>query len=222
MKVGLGSSGPAPRGQNYRLVRFVVKPNRIFPTLTTMNRFVAFVLALSSLTIAFTSASAQNRRSPHITAESPDKTIRVVYGQPSKKGRVIFGPEGSQSLEKYGKPWRTGADEATEVTFKNDVMFGGKMVKAGTYTLVTIPNQQDWAVILNSQTGQWGAYDYDKFKDKNVAEVRVPVSTTKTPIEKLTITPTNKSLTIAWDNMTVSVPILPHGMSGVPGQDKSR
>jgi hypothetical protein len=149
--------------------------------------------------------------SPKMTAESPDKSIKVVYGQPSKKGRVIFGPEGSSSLEKYGKVWRTGANEATEVTFKNDVMFGGKMVKAGTYTLYTIPGDKEWSVLLNSTLGQWGAYDYEKIKGADVATIKVPVSMNKTPIEKLTITPSNSSIAIAWDNMTVSVPVMKHG-----------
>ncbi|QJD78807.1 DUF2911 domain-containing protein [Spirosoma rhododendri] len=147
--------------------------------------------------------------SPKITAESPDKNIKVIYGQPSKRGRVIFGENG---LEKYGKVWRTGANEATEVTFKSDVMFGGKMVKAGTYTLYTIPNAKEWDVLLNSTLGQWGAYDYEKIKGSDVAMVKVPVSMNKTPIEKLTITPANSSIAIAWDNMTVSVPVMKHGM----------
>jgi hypothetical protein len=177
-----------------------------------MNRILTFLVALVILSGTFSTAlgQTQNRRSPHITAESPDKNIKVVYGQPAKKGRTIFGADGSSSLEKYGKPWRTGADEATEITFKSDVIFGGKHVKAGTYTLLTIPNAQEWTVILNSQLGQWGAYDYDKFKEKNVAEVKAPVSGSKTPIEKLMITPTAQSLIIAWDNATVSVPVLVH------------
>ena len=155
--------------------------------------------------------------SPKITVESPDNNIKVVYGQPSKKGRTIFGDEKSSSLEKYGKVWRTGANEATEVTFKNDVMFGGKMVKAGTYTMFSIPGEKEWKVLLNSSLGQWGAYDYEKIKDKDVAMVTVPVSSNKTPIEKLTITPANNSIAIAWDNMTVSVPVMKHGSTGMPG-----
>ncbi|SOD97312.1 DUF2911 domain-containing protein [Spirosoma fluviale] len=149
--------------------------------------------------------------SPKVTVESPDKNIKVVYGQPSKKGRVIFGADGSNSLEKYGKVWRTGANDATEVTFKSDVMFGGKMVKAGTYTLFTIPGEKEWSVILNSTLGQWGAYDYDKIKGTDVAMIKVPVSMNKTPIEKLTITPANSSISIAWDNMTIAVPVMKHG-----------
>lgn len=169
----------------------------------------AFLFALVS------GIQAQNRKapaSPTVTAESPDKSIKVVYGQPSKKGRVIFGDEKSNSLEKYGKVWRTGANDATEITFKNDVMFGGKMVKAGTYTLFTIPGEKEWSVILNSVLGQFGAFDYDtKTKSGDVAVVKVPVSMNKTSIEKLTITPSNSSLAIAWDNMTVSVPVMKHG-----------
>ncbi|GAB3562109.1 hypothetical protein GCM10027578_03960 [Spirosoma luteolum] len=171
------------------------------------------LIALFTILFAMVSlVQAQDKKppmSPKITAESPDKSIKVVYGQPSKRGRVIFGDAG---LEKYGKVWRTGANEATEVTFKNDVMFGGKMVKAGTYTLYTVPNAKEWDVILNSTLGQWGAYDYEKIKNADVAMVKVPVSTNKTPIEKLTITPANNSIAIAWDNMTVSVPVMKHGM----------
>ena len=174
------------------------------------NLIVVFALLFATVSWA----QAQDKKapaSPKITAESPDKNIKVVYGQPAKKGRVIFGADGSNSLEKYGKVWRTGANDATEVTFKSDVMFGGKMVKAGTYTLFTIPGEKEWSVILNSTLGQWGAYEYEKIKGADVATIKVPVSMTKTPIEKLTITPANSSIAIAWDNMTISVPVMKHG-----------
>lgn len=181
------------------------------------------ITAFALLFAVVVQAQAQDKKapaSPKITVESPDKNIKVVYGQPSKKGRTIFGDEKSGSLEKYGKVWRTGANEATEVTFKNDVMFGGKMVKAGTYTLFSIPGDKEWKVLLNSTLGQWGAYDYEKTKGNDVAMVTVPVSGNKTPIEKLTITPANNSIAIAWDNMTVSVPVMKHGGSGMPGSGK--
>ncbi len=181
---------------------------------TNMSHMKNLIIACALLFAAVFQVQAQDKKppaSPKITAESPDKNITVVYGQPSKKGRVIFGADGSNSLEKYGKVWRTGANNATEVTFKNDVMFGGKMVKAGTYTLFTIPGEKEWSVILNSTLGQWGAYEYEKTKATDVASVKVPVSANKTPIEKLTITPSNSSITIAWDNVTVSVPVMKHG-----------
>ena len=87
-------------------------------------------LTLFCTLVAFTFAYSQNPpASPRVTAENGN--IKIVYGQPSKKGRVIFGAEGSQSLEKYGKVWRTGANEATVITFKKDGKLGGKDVKAG-------------------------------------------------------------------------------------------
>ena len=169
------------------------------------NLLFAIALLFSMVSVT----QAQDKKppmSPRLTVESPDKNIKVMYGQPSKKDRDVFG-----KLVPYGKVWRTGANEATEVTFKSDVMFGGKMVKAGSYALFTIPGEKEWTVILNSTLGEWGAFGYEKIKDKDVASIKVPVSMNKTPIEKLTITPANSSIAIAWDNMTVSVPVVKHG-----------
>ena len=174
-------------------------------------KYTVSLLLLVLLTLTATVGFAQNAKSPHVTAESPDKNIKVDYGQPSARGRVLFAKEGVTSLEKYGKPWRTGADAATEISFKNDVMFGGIMVKAGKYTLVTIPNEKEWSVVLNTVLGQWGAYDYDKHIDKNVLEVKVPATATKAPVEKMTITPANNSLAIAWGGTMVTVPVMNHG-----------
>lgn len=149
---------------------------------------------------AFIFGYCQSPKSPRVTAESTN--ITVAYGQPSKRGREIFG-----KLEPYGQIWRTGANDATEITFKKDGTFGGKPVKAGTYTLFSIPNQKEWTVILNSQLGQFGAFEYDKYKSKNVLEVKVPVKKGKEVVEKLTITPTDKALTIEWDTTKVSIPV---------------
>ena len=74
-----------------------------------------------------------------------------------------------------GKVYRCGADSATTITFDKDANFGGKPVKAGTYTLFVIPNEQSWTIILNGQLGQWGAFDYDKYKNQDVLHVDVPV-----------------------------------------------
>ncbi|WP_435352492.1 DUF2911 domain-containing protein [Emticicia sp. SJ17W-69] len=153
--------------------------------------FLALMLSISSLTFA---------QSPRAFAESAN--VKVSYGQPSKKGRVIFG-----GLEKFGTVWRTGANEATEVTFKKDVKFGGKFVKAGTYSLFSKLGEKEWTIILNSELKQWGAYGYEKIKDKNVAEVTVPVKALKDVVEKLAITTDDKTLTISWDTTSVAVPM---------------
>ena len=105
------------------------------------------LIALAAFIVA--PAYSQTRKSPHDTVSVDN--ITVTYGRPYKKERKIFG-----GLEPYGKVWRTGADQATQITFEKDGTFGGKPVKAGTYTLFTIPNPDEWTIILNSQLGQWG------------------------------------------------------------------
>jgi hypothetical protein len=159
------------------------------------------LLFMSAIVFSFLGSCAQPPASPKASAEG--KGVKVNYGQPSKKGREIFG-----KLVPYGEVWRTGANEATEITFDKNVTVGGKPVNAGTYTLFTIPTEKDWTVILNSQLKQWGAYDYGKYKDKDVAQFTVPSSKTSAVVEKLTysFTPEN-DLVIAWDDRQISIPI---------------
>jgi hypothetical protein len=109
-------------------------------------------------------------------------------------------------LEPYGKVWRTGADAATEVTFKKDGTFGGKPVKAGTYTLFTIPNANEWTVILNSELKQWGAFSYDKNKSKEVMQFTVPAKKLDNVVEQLTIRVPSNSMIIEWDKTQITIP----------------
>ncbi len=158
-------------------------------------------LSLIMVSAAFMECSSQPPKSPRVTADGKD--VSVSYGQPSKRGRVIFG-----QLEPYGKVWRTGANEATEITFKKDATFGGQAVKAGTYTLFTIPNENEWTVILNPELKQWGAYGYDKIKSKDLPHVKVPAKKVDSPVEKLTLKFDEKNnLVIEWDQAHVEVPI---------------
>ncbi len=150
--------------------------------------------------LVVSACSAQDRKSPHETVSSDH--VSVTYGRPYAKGRDVFG-----GLEKYGKVWRCGADEATEITFNKDGTFGDKPVKAGTYTLFVIPQEKEWTIILNSELKQWGAYNYEKIKDKNVLETKVPSMATAGKVEQLTITTSNDAVTIAWDDTMVKVPV---------------
>lgn len=161
-----------------------------------MKQFVAFLL----IAICAYPAFAQNVLSPRGKAQSGN--VSVDYGQPSKRGRVIFG-----GLEPYGQVWRTGANEATTITFKKDGIFGGKPVKAGTYTLFTVPREKDWDIILNSKLGQWGAYEYEKIKGSDVLQVTVPSTHTKDVTEVFTITVQQDALILDWDQTRVSVPM---------------
>lgn len=141
-----------------------------------------------------------------IAVGKKDKMIvaKVIYSRPQKKGRVIFG-----ELEPYGKVWRTGANEATEIKFYKDVFIGDKMVKAGTYTLFTIPEKDKWTVILNSELDQWGAYAYNK--DKDVLRFETKPSKTESTVEAFSMlfrdTPQGLELLMAWDEVMIQIPI---------------
>ena len=129
---------------------------------------------------------------------------RVIYSRPQKKGRKIFG-----ELEEYGKVWRLGANEATEVEFYQPVSIGGKNIAKGRYTLYCIPTANNWTIILNKETDIWGAYKYDEKLD--VVRTSIPVTTTANEVEALTMifekAPGGANLVMAWDKSQVSLPI---------------
>ena len=130
-----------------------------------------------------------------------DKVIKVVYSRPQLKGRAI------SKLAPAGKVWRTGANEAAEITFYRDVTFGGKAVKAGTYSLFTIPSEAgDWTVIINTARNVWGSYFYKQ--DQDVVRVSGTVSTSAKSIEAFSILiDSDMTLKMGWGNTVVSVPV---------------
>lgn len=130
--------------------------------------------------------------------------IELEYSRPSMKGRKIFG-----EMIPFGKPWRTGANTITKITFGEEVMFGGQPVRPGTYALYTIPNKDSWTVFLNTNYKSSGLNDIKPEND--IAKVEVKVNHTR-PCETFTIevndiTSTGAFLNIAWENTQVSVPI---------------
>jgi len=142
----------------------------------------------------------KKRASPHETVSG--KNVKVTYGRPFKKGRDIFG-----GLEPWGEVWRLGADEATEITFDKDGMFGGKPIKAGTYTMFAKLGKTEWTIILNSELKQWGSFGYEKIKGKDVLQTTVPVKSLNNVVEQLTITPKDNGIMIEWDKTGVFVPM---------------
>ncbi len=129
--------------------------------------------------------------------------MKVVYSRPQKKGRDIFG-----DLISYGEVWRAGANESTEITFFEDVVLGDTKVKAGRYTLYTVPGEEEWQVMINSDLDGWGAYAYDA--DKNVASITVPAMETDDTVEAFTImfeeVEDGAHLIMAWDDTMIRVP----------------
>lgn len=152
-------------------------------------------------------ANGDNRKSPiAISSVSyQDTYIKVVYGQPYRRGRTVFG-----DLEPYGAVWRTGANEATEITITDTVLMGSEAVYPGTYSLFTIPNEETWTIILNRDLGMWGAFDYNENRDYKRMEF--PVQNLEEPVEAFTIQftkPRNNTtiLSLKWDVVQVDVPI---------------
>jgi len=86
-----------------------------------------------------------------------DAYVRVVYSRPYKRGREnVFGSKESGALVPFGEVWRTGANEATEITVTKDVTIAGKKLAAGTYSLFTTPNADRWTIHVNSKLGLSG------------------------------------------------------------------
>lgn len=135
--------------------------------------------------------------------ENKKPMARVLYSRPQTRDREIFG-----TLVPYGEVWRTGANEANELTLYQDMMVGGKRIKKGTYSLFTIPEENKWTIVLNNSTNIWGAYDYHVEQD--AARIEVPVRKSKTPIEALSMAfepvEDGAQLSIGWDDRYVQVP----------------
>ncbi len=130
--------------------------------------------------------------------------ISVKYCQPSVKGREIFG-----KLVPYGQVWRTGANEATEITFSKDIKWGDTLVKAGTYTLFTIPAQGPWTAILNGKLGQWGQYTYDAAKNVAQEPAKTEAQSNVTEMFTISFVPAENGadMLLVWDKTKVTVPV---------------
>jgi hypothetical protein len=132
-----------------------------------------------------------------------NKMVKIIYGRPQLKGRTV------EKLAPKGKVWRTGANEAPEITFYKDVTFGGKAVKAGTYSLFTIPNDGEWTVILSTAENVWGSYFYKENED--VVRVSGVVSESEEVIEAFSIAfdgeGNNANMHFGFGNTVVTVPL---------------
>jgi hypothetical protein len=166
---------------------------------------------LITLLVAGTSLTA-NAQAPRIPEASPTQTIiqdfglgkvTITYSRPSVKGRVIFG-----GINPYGQVWRTGANAATIITFSENVIVEGHSVPAGTYSLFTIPDKNEWTVILNKTVKQWGAYSYKEADDLLRFKVKPVYLAEKR--ETFTIlfaneTTTSSDLYLVWDHTAVAI-----------------
>lgn len=151
-------------------------------------------------------------------AHSPEDTVsytaknlemEVFYNRPYKKDREIFG-----GLVPYNEVWRTGANEATTFETNKDILVDGSLLKAGKYTLWTIPMKDSWKVMFNSQMYPWGInLDKEAYRDPKFDSLvlEVPVIKTKTPQEQFTIYFEKEGefvdLILYWDKTKIIIPI---------------
>ena len=172
---------------------------------------IILLVAVFALSIGFSNqAIAQNfkglDKSPMDIASFPsnyrvsEKVIKIIYSRPQLKGRSL------EKLAPLGKKWRTGANEATEVTFYKDVVFGGTAIKAGTYTMYAIPGKTTWTVALSSQLNVWGVYFH---KDENdVAKVTIPVKQTEENLDVFSIAiDEDMTINMGWGSTLISIPV---------------
>ncbi len=171
-----------------------------------MKKLSLLVLTLLATVDLFAQGLMLPKPSPSATLsqEVGITKIDISYCRPSAKGRKIFG-----DIVPFDQVWRTGANEATTITFSTDVNIGETLVKAGKYALFTIPNEKEWTLIINSDYDQWGSGNYSTEKD--IVRIKVPV-TEINHHELLTfvftnVTETEASIAIEWEKTKVTLPI---------------
>jgi len=178
-----------------------------------MNRRVFLSAALLAVTPLIAQTAAKKPpASPPATASATigGKTITITYSAPAVKGREgqLFGKEGRISKDPHYPVWRAGANSATTLKTDGDLMIGDVMVPAGTYTLfVDISDPDNWTLIVNKQTGQWGL-SYDGTQD--LGKTKMTMSKPAAMVENLVYTIDDGKLTLSWEDHTASVPIMVH------------
>ena len=137
-----------------------------------MRKAFIFALALFVATAALAQVRTP-RASPNasLTQTVGLTDITIKYSRPGKKGRTILG-----GLVPYDQVWRTGANEATTITFSDDVTINGQKLAKGTYAFFTIPGREQWTLVFNKQGEQWGAFNYDPSQDALRIQVKPETS----------------------------------------------
>ncbi len=168
---------------------------------------ILFVFAMAALNVSF--AQTLNTPQPSTTQTIKQNfglsSIELSYSRPNAKDRVIIG-----ELVPFDKVWRTGANQATTLTFGDDVTIGGKKITAGTYGLLSIPGKDDWTLIITKQIDVTSPAAYKQESD--VVRVNVKPMKLHDKVETFTMQFTNVKgstcdLTLQWENTSLTLPI---------------
>jgi len=178
-----------------------------------MRKFIIIIGILAAMLVVlfFIFRTYTKSFSPEESSIFDDGNLKleVIYNRPWKKDREIFG-----ALVPYDKVWRTGANEATTFSSNKEIQIKDKTLKAGKYSLWTIPGAESWTIIFNAQTGQWGITakgDANRNPDKDVLQVVVPAITQNNTFEQFTISFEKMGeeieMILMWDQTVVVIPI---------------
>lgn len=172
-------------------------------TLSLLHGFAALLMATLALP---PSASAQRYTSPKASTSAviDGDHIAIEYYAPSTHGRKIMG-----GLVPYDEVWCTGANWATKITTENDLDVNGLKLPKGSYSIWTLPNEKQWLLIINKQTGQFHL-NYDESQD--FARVKMNLKTLPSPVEtfRIEVQPSGNNkgtLSLIWENTDAWVPI---------------
>jgi hypothetical protein len=173
------------------------------------RKLLTFLVAAAMLSPQLAVSQDINFPKPSPTAKITQgfatSSIEINYSRPSVKNRTIFG-----DVVPFGEVWRTGANAATTITFGQDVTINDKLVAKGTYGLLTIPNQNEWTIIISKDVNVTSARAYKQEND--VVRYAAKVQKTAAPVETFTIALNNLKdnsvhLEISWENTSVALPI---------------
>ena len=161
--------------------------------------------AASNLTFAQTLTTPQPSTTQNIKQNFGLSSIELSYSRPNAKGRTVIG-----DLVPFGKVWRTGANQATTLNFGDDVTIGGKKIAAGKYGLLSIPDKENWVLIITKQLDVTSAAAYKEESD--VVRVNVKPVILKDKIETFTIQFANVKanscdVNLQWENTSITLPV---------------
>ncbi len=176
--------------------------NKIFKTIAV----IAIVLAIIAFTGFYFVKKQTKKGSPQGIAEYVDTnlSIKIVYCQPYKKGRIIFGTQEEEALQLYDAYWRLGANEATTLETNRNLIFGDNILKKGKYSIYAVPGKLSWKFGFNSDANRWGASEPDYSKD--LFTVEVPVTYTSESIEQFNININSNKIVFNWDTSLIKLP----------------
>jgi len=175
-------------------------------TQTTLKSFM-FLLAGMLMFFQLKAQDAQQPASPAKTATGKigSANVTINYSSPGVKGRKIWG-----ELVPYDKPWRAGANKSTELETDKDLMIQGHKLPAGKYSVFITPSEKgQWAVIFNSETGQWGIKrtgeaNFDP--TKNALEIKVKPKMDKGLTERLMYDVKPNGIEVRWEHEILFIP----------------